>query len=212
LEELFNKSGGDEVKWRYHLCLFLDEEKKNLLSYHFLKHITGINTFMLFKRNFDNLTAKDPLNRILEVEWNTQLPDQVLAFVDFLSMAHSVEIRSPFLDYRLVEFVATLPGNMKIKNGDVKAVLKETVDPLLPMGITRRPKEGFVLPIFDWMVEKLKDYSMDVLSEKRLNRHGMFNIDRVNDILLNYYSGEKNNAGKVWNLMMFQIWWEKYFG
>ena len=93
---------------------------------------------------------------MLEMEWNTQLPDQVLAFIDFLSMAHSVEIRSPFLDYRLVEFVATIPGNMKIRNGNVKDILKKTVGHLLPEEITERPKEGFVLPIFDWMVEKLK--------------------------------------------------------
>lgn len=66
------------------------------------------------------------------MEWNTQLPDQVLAFIDFLSMAHSVEVRSPFLDYRLIEFAATLPGQMKIRNGNVKDILKKTVEPLLP--------------------------------------------------------------------------------
>ena len=69
-------------------------------------------------------------------------------------MAHSVEIRSPFLDYRLVEFVATIPGDMKIKNGNVKDILKRLLETLLPEGITKRPKEGFVLPVFDWMVEK----------------------------------------------------------
>jgi asparagine synthase (glutamine-hydrolysing) len=146
------------------------------------------------------------------MEWNTQLPDQVLAFVDFLSMAHSVEIRSPFLDYRVVEFVATIPGSMKIRNGNVKDILKKTVEPLLPEGITKRPKEGFVLPIFDWMVERFKDYSMEILSEKRLRKHNLLNTDRVRDILQSYYSGNRNNAGKVWNLMMFQVWWDTYFG
>jgi asparagine synthase (glutamine-hydrolysing) len=82
----------------------------------------------------------------------------------------------------------------------------------MPQGITNRPKEGFVLPIFDWMVEKLKDYSMDVLSEKRLKKHHLLNLEGVRDILESYYSGNRGNAGKVWNLMMFQIWWEKYFG
>jgi asparagine synthase (glutamine-hydrolysing) len=159
-----------------------------------------------------DFTSKDPLNKILEMEWNTQLPDQVLAFVDFLSMAHSVEIRSPFLDYRLVEFAATIPGNMKIRNGNVKDILKKTVEPLIPHGITNRPKEGFVLPIFDWMVEKLKDYSIDVLSEKGLKKHQLLNTKVVKNILDDYYSGNKSVAGKVWNLMMFQVWWERYFG
>jgi asparagine synthase (glutamine-hydrolysing) len=62
------------------------------------------------------------------------------------------------------------------------------------------------------MVEKLKDYSKDVLSEKRLKKHHFLNIDFVKNILGAYYSGNKNLAVKVWNLMMFQVWWEKYFG
>lgn len=212
LEDLFNKSNGDEIKCRYSLHLFSDEEKENLLTDDFKTKISKASSFMFLKKHFDDLTASDPLNRILEMEWNTQLPDQVLAFVDFLSMAHSVEIRSPFLDFRLVEFVATIPGKMKIKNGNVKDILKKTVEPLLPEGITERPKEGFVLPVFDWMNEKLKDYAMDLLSEKRIKRHNLLNTDIVKNILDGYYSGNRNNAGKLWNIMMFQVWWERYFG
>jgi asparagine synthase (glutamine-hydrolysing) len=212
LEQLFDKSGRDEVKWRYNLCLFSDEEKGRLLTDRVKPQLNGASSFLLLKGYFEGLTAKDPLNRILEMEWNTQLPDQVLAFVDFLSMAHSVEIRSPFLDYRLVEFVATLPAKLKIRNGQVKDILKRTVEPLLPDGITKRPKEGFVLPIFDWMVEKLKDYSLDVLSERRLKKHGLLNLDPAKEIVESYHGGNRNYAGKVWNLMMFQVWWEKYFG
>jgi asparagine synthase (glutamine-hydrolysing) len=101
---------------------------------------------------------------------------------------------------------------VKIKGGNVKDILKKTVDSLIPEGITKRPKEGFVIPIFDWMVEKLKDYSTDILSEKRLKNHDLMNTGEVNNILKSYYSGNRKNAGKVWNLMMFQVWWEKYFG
>jgi len=210
LEDLFNKSEGDEVKWRYNLALFSDEGKDKLLTDDFKANLSKANG--LLKEHFNDLTARNPLNRILEMEWNTQLPDQVLAFADFLSMAHSVEIRSPFLDYRLVEFVATIPDNMKIKNGNVKDVLKKTVEPLLPAGITKRRKEGFVLPVYDWMAEKLRAYIMDVLSESRLNKHNLLNTAEVMDILHSYYSGNRNNAGKIWNLMMFQIWRERYFG
>lgn len=212
LMDLYKKSGGDDVKWRYQLGVFSDEEKDLLLTPDFRSNIDHPSTLSLFAENFNQTTSKDPLNRILEMEWNTQLPDQVLAFIDFLSMAHSVEIRSPFLDYRLVEFVSTIPGYMKIRNGIVKDILKRTVRPLLPDGIVERPKEGFVLPIFDWMIDKLKDYSFNILSEKRLKMHHFFNFDIVKGILSDYYAGKKNNAVKVWNLMMFQIWWEQYFG
>lgn len=211
LKDLFEQSQGDEAGWRYRLCLFSDEEKANLLSQNFINNINNTRSFNVLKNQFDTLTASDPLNRILEMEWNTQLPDQMLAFADFLSMAHSVEIRSPFLDYRLVEFAATIPGVMKIRNGNVKDILKKAVLPLLPEGITARPKEGFVLPIFDWMTERLKDYSLAVLSRTNLKKHDLLNPAAVDDIVKSFYSGNKNNAAKVWNLMMFQVWWQKYF-
>lgn len=212
LNDLFEKSKGDEAVWRYNLCLFSDDEKEDLLTNDFKSMTNKPSSFLLMKHNFNTLTAKEPLNRILEMEWNTQFPDQVLSFVDALSMAHSVEIRSPFLDYRLVEFAATVKGDIKIRNGSVKDILKNSLKTLLPEDIIKRPKEGFVLPVFDWMVEKLKDFCLDVLSEKRLRRHGFLNSDAVKDMLGKYYSGDRGSAARVWNLMMFQIWWERYFG
>jgi asparagine synthase (glutamine-hydrolysing) len=208
LNDLFKRSGGgDELQWRYQLYLFSDKEKTNLLSNNFRNKLNHTNTLSLVRDYFEAVTSQDPLNRILEMEWNTQLPDQVLAFVDYLSMAHSVEIRSPFLDYRLVEYVATIPGRLKIRNGIVKDILKRAVAPLLPEGITKRPNGRF-----DWMVEKLKDYNQEILSEKRLRRHNLLNVDEVKNIIQCYYSGDKKHVGRLWNLMMFQEWWEKYFG
>jgi asparagine synthase (glutamine-hydrolysing) len=212
LQRLYDISGGDEFRWRYNLFLATDEEKSRLISDTFKAKLNGSTTFSLVNKYFMDLTSKDPLNRILEMEWNTLFPDQVLAFVDFLSMAHSVEIRSPFLDYRLVEFVATLPGEIKIKNGVVKDILKNTVEHILPEGIIKRPKEGFVLPVFDWMVEKLRGYTLDILSKEKLRRHGLLNQNVVNSLVQAYHSGERRQAGRVWNLMMFQVWWERYFG
>lgn len=212
LKELYNKSEGDEVKWRYNLYLFLDKEKEKLLSNNFKSNLVNLSSYALLKGYFDCLTAKNPLNRILEMELKTQFPDQVLAFVDFLSMAHSVEVRSPFLDYRLVEFVSTIPGNMKIKNGRVKDILKQAVSSFIPEGVVERPKEGFVLPIFDWMTMRLKDYCIHVLSEKNLKKHDLLDIGVVIDLVQSYYSGKRENAAKIWNLMMFQIWWQRYFG
>lgn len=212
LTGLYEKSGGDEATWRYRLGVFMDEEKEDLLSSHFKARLKGASSSVLYARNFRACSSHDPLNRMLEMEWNTQLPDQVLAFVDFLSMAHSVEVRSPFLDYRLVELAATIPGRLKIRNGNVKDILKRAVEPLIPEGITKRPKEGFVLPIFDWMVDHLKDYSMDVLSPERVAKHGFLNKEAVRHLLDGYYGGNKSLVVKVWNLMMFQVWWETYFG
>jgi len=194
------------------LYLFSDAEKQTFLSDGFkARCASSCNTAAVIAGYFDGLTARNPLNRILEMEWKTQLPDQVLAFVDFLSMAHSVEVRSPFLDYRLVEFAATISGGLKIRQGRVKDVLKKAVAPLLPDGIVNRPKEGFVLPIFDWMQGKYRGYCRGVLSPERMFAHGCFDIPAVEEILARYEAGEKALNSRVWNLMMFQLWWEAYF-
>ncbi len=145
------------------------------------------------------------------MEFKTQFPDQVLAFADALSMAHSVEIRSPFLDYRFVELAASIPGDMKIRGEVVKSILKDAMRDLLPKGIAERPKEGFVLPIFDWMTHGLEDYMADILSPARLKGHGLLNQDAVTGLLGSYRAGNRALASRLWNLMMFQVWWEQYF-
>ena len=213
LEKLFEQSGGDEASWRSVLYLFNDMEKSALVSDRFKANCNPlVSTKRLITDNFKELTARHPLNRILEMEWKTQLPDQVLAFVDHLSMAHSVEVRSPFLDYRLIEFVSTLDGNLKIRDGVVKDVLKKAVFSLLPQGVTERAKEGFVLPVFEWMQAGLHSMCLKTLSPERLRIHGLLNMNAVQELMNRYIAGERSLEGRVWNLMMFQLWWENYIG
>lgn len=209
---LFEKSGGRDASWRYHLYPNTDAEKRLMISDSFRERLGDVSTQARVESGFERLSASDPLNRILEYEWNTQFPDQVLSFVDALSMAHSVEIRSPFIDYRLVELAASIPGALKIRGGRVKDILKKAVVGIIPEEIAARPKEGFVLPIFDWMVDQMKDYCCDVLSRKRLERADLLRPEVVLSLQEAYYGGQRSFAGKIWNLVMLQIWWETYFG
>lgn len=220
LEDLHEFSGGSAAKWRYKLMLFGDGEKEVLLSKDFLAHMRpdGVpgGTYELVREHFarSGSGTTDPLNRMLEFDWHTLLPDQVLAFVDFLSMAHSVEVRSPFLDYRLVEYVASVPGGRKIRNGIVKDLLKKTVQDIIPPGITGRPKEGFVLPVFEWMKHELKEYVSDILAEDNIKQSGLLDSARVVQLLTEYYrdGGQRYElAGRLWAVAMFQAWWDSYF-
>ncbi len=216
LEYLNNLDAGSlkhGTNWRYSLYVFSDEDKERLFSSKFKSILGGqVSTRLLLENYLKSIGTSDPLNRILELEWNTHFPDQVLAFVDSLSMAHSLETRSPFLDYRLVEFAATIPGNMKIKNGIVKDILKQAAKSRLHTSIIQRQKEGFVLPIFVWMLDQLKLYILEILSEKRLKRHGLLSVGYVNHIVKSFYEGDRDLAAKIWTLAMFQVWWETYFG
>jgi asparagine synthase (glutamine-hydrolysing) len=212
LERLFAASGGDEAAWRCRLHLFADEEKRHLLSREFLHAAAGEDSLDMIREDFRDVQAADPLNRVLEMEYKHQFPDQVLAFLDSLSMAHSVEVRSPFLDYRLVEFAAALPESLKIRGPVVKSILKDTFRDLLPPGVADRPKEGFVLPVNDWLAGSLREWPAKVLSRERMARHGCFDAETVLGLTKAMRPGDAARAGKIWNLMMFQIWWERYFG
>ncbi|WGS65722.1 asparagine synthase (glutamine-hydrolyzing) [Marinitoga aeolica] len=212
LENLYLKSNGNFEKWKYEILLFKDEEKKRLLNNGVFEY-DKFNSFDLLKKDVENLKALDPLNRALELEWKTLLPDHVLAFVDFLSMVHSVEVRSPFLDYRLVEYVASLPGNLKIKNGNIKDILKKSLKGILPDKIINRKKEGFVLPVFWWLKNELKSFIFENLNEHEL-KNSVFNYEYVKFLLDSYYNNKENDfklAAKIWNIVSFKIWWDLYF-
>ena len=208
LDAIINR--GDYADQRMGLYISDDTENYKLYSEEMINLIDGASTAGLLREVDRQFIGSDATNRALHADFDTLLPDQVLAFVDRLSMAHSVEVRPPFLDHNLVEFAASLPGAMKIKNGRVKHVLKESVRGLLPDGILDRPKEGFLMPINHWLLENLKPYVMDTLSETRLSRHGLFKRNAIKQILDAHYTGKENYGNRVWNILNLQLWWDAY--
>lgn len=224
LENLFQKTDGDMGELSYNLLQFRDDEKKALLSKTFLdacrvkKNEAPIEMFCTTRElvmAFHSIrTAEDPLDRILEYDWHTMLANQVLPFVDFLSMANSLEVRCPYLDYRLVEYVASLPGNYKIHNNITKYILKEAARGYLPDDVIYRPKEGFVLPIYDWMQSEYKEYAYDTLNEATIKRMDIFDYAYVSNLLNGYYENPEycpQTAALIWNLIMFTNWYQTYF-
>jgi asparagine synthase (glutamine-hydrolysing) len=201
---------GDEAARRMAQYLAADADKRAMYTEQMCNAIGDASTEALTRELYASCTSTDPLNRSLFVDFETVLPDQVLPFVDRLSMAHSVEVRPPFLDHRLVELVATLPGCMKIKHGRVKSILKDAVQDLLPEGLVNRPKEGFVMPINDWILDKLENYVRASLSPQRLRRHGLLEPTAIANLFGRYYAGEIHLASRIWNLVTFQLWWERY--
>ena len=214
LNELYNKTNAELPALFYELLQIKDDEKRNMLSNSFKKNISnGLNTKEVINLLCKTKVSDDPLNATLEYDWNVLLPNQVLAFVDFLSMANSLEIRSPFLDYRLVEYVASLPGNYKINNGNTKHILKCVAEKFLPNEVIYRPKEGFVLPVYDWLKVEFKAYTTDILSEDSIKKYNILEPCWINNLLHEYYSDPYKNVNKsslIWNLIMFQNWCRLY--
>lgn len=209
--EFLERIASDEDwRWRLGLCVFSDEEKAGLYSSEALGSFAGFSTGEHLRGTFSTLTAQDPTNRILEAEFRTQLPDQVLAFTDRLSMAHSLEIRTAFLDTGVMEFAARIPERFKIRDEDVKVILKKAARPFLPASAIDRPKEGFVLPVNQWLQGWLFDYAKAALSPSELGRHGLFSSVEVGGMLDRFQGGQANLANKILSLLSFQIWYDIY--
>jgi asparagine synthase (glutamine-hydrolysing) len=208
LERLLNR--GDETARRMGLYIADDDTKLALYTPAMRDAVSESRSDSLVREVYAQSGTADPLNRALFVDMDTLLADQVLPFVDRLSMAHSVEVRPPFLDHRLVEFVATLPGTMKIKRGLVKYLLKEAVRDLLPGDLLNRPKEGFIMPINEWMLQPLRGFVEATLSPTQLARHGLLDAVAVGQMLQDHYGGRASHGNRLWNLLMLQLWWNRF--
>jgi asparagine synthase (glutamine-hydrolysing) len=198
--------------WRADLLVMSDEEKLSLYSPGVRAALAHVSTRDHVARAFAHLTARDPLNRMLEAEFHGIFPDQVLAFVDRLSMAHSLEVRSAFLDTEVVEYVASLPGSLKIRNGETKYLLKRAAARYFPAEMIHRPKEGFLMPITAWVLNDLETWVRETLSPERLALHGVFDAERVRALVDRLYQGgaDYTMVNRVLALVIFQEWYELY--
>jgi asparagine synthase (glutamine-hydrolysing) len=164
----------------------------------------------LLQDYYDRYTSDDLLNRLLYVDMKVQLVDDMLTKVDRMSMAHSLEVRVPLLDLRLVEFMARLPSSLKVHGMTLKYLLKRVARRLLPKEILRRPKAGFTIPVAVWLKHDLRDMVSDYLSPPRLADQGLFRSEVVEAMLAAHWSGRHDYSRNIWNLLMFSLWHERY--
>jgi len=160
--------------------------------------------------NFDTEVYQDRVSNLLAVDYKTYMVDDILHKVDRATMSVSLEGREPLLDHCIIEYVAQLPSDMKIKNGNKKWLLKQITHKYLPKEMMDRPKKGFGVPIQEWFKKELKEYFEVYLSEKALSKHGLFNVDEVLRLKNEYLSGSNANVTKLWFIFMFQMWYERW--
>src|ERR1044072_241633 len=202
----------EDWEWRAKLVVLNDDEKMDLYAPEFAEKMRCFSSRRQMQQYFANLTAADPLNRVLEAEFRTIFPDQVLAFVDRLSMAPSLEVRTAYLDTGFVIYIAGLRGDLKIRNGETKYLLKQAARKYFPDEMVDRKKEGFLMPVTEWLSGDLETYVRDTLSDDRLQRHGIFNPAHVRKLIDDLYSGNKDyrHVNKVFALLVFQEWYDLY--
>jgi len=202
----------DPAKWRARLAVFSEAEKRDLYTPEFASAVRAVSSDAHLAGYFANGTARDPLNRVLEAEFRGIFPDQVLAFVDRLSMAHSLETRTAYLDREFVELAASLPGRLKIREGENKHILKRAAAPYLPAPLIARPKEGFVMPVNQWLMGGLGDFTGRALHPERVRAAGIVKPEAVAALVGRFRAGDTSLANRVLSLIALHVWWDDYLG
>ena len=154
---------------------------------------------------FDETVAE-----MLYLDFRIYLEDDLLVKIDRASMACSLELRTPFLDHRLVEFAAGLPASLRVRRFQLKYLLKKAVEKWLPREIVYRQKRGFSVPIASWMREGLRPLLDETLGEEKLMRDGLFNAPFVRRLLGEHWSGHADHRKTLWTLLAFQLWYDRW--
>lgn len=151
-----------------------------------------------------------PLSYMMAIDYQTYLVDDILHKVDRATMAASLEGREPLLDHRVIEWAAKLPNDFKYHNGVKKYILREIAHQYIPKELLDRPKMGFAIPIGKWLQNDLRELLESYLNEKNIVAQGIFDWNEVNQLKTAFLNGKTEYELKIWYLLMFEMWWEKW--
>ena len=185
-------------------ALYRDDFAEQLMS---AKAATNHGYFsrQLFEKTKDN----DQLSKMLYFDTKTWLVDDLLIKADRMSMATSVELRVPFLDYRLVEFAATIPSKHKIKKGEGKYPLKKMMEGILPNDIIYRKKMGFPTPLKLMFQNELRDYAKELLLSEQTKLHHFFKVERIQQLIDEHNADKYDHHKTLWQLVVLEEWLRK---
>lgn len=193
------------------LGTFNSEVQKELLTESVLRNGLQFDFQTWVNPIADSIKASDEKNRILGMYMRTYLMDEVMVKVDRASMFASLETRSPFLDYELVDYANSLPYSFKMHHGNGKFILKKLMEDKLPHSIVYRSKKGFGVPMAKWAKNELRPLFNEMLSKSSLEKQGLFNYSFVVALLDDHITGRRDNRKQLWNLVMFQLWYARWF-
>jgi asparagine synthase (glutamine-hydrolysing) len=156
------------------------------------------------------LSLKDKTTRLQYLDMKLYLQEAILVKVDRASMACSLEVRAPFLDYELVEFIMNLPSSLKLRRFTSKYLLKKVMKNLLPKEVIQRRKKGFGVPIAKWVKGPLRELFGDLLSHDRIKKEGFLNPDYVTSLFQDHLANKRDNRKQLWTLLVWELWANRY--
>jgi asparagine synthase (glutamine-hydrolysing) len=188
------------------LSVFRDGEKAALLSPELKAQVGGHDSFSALERHFQRVRGREPLEQLLYVDLKSWLANDILVKVDRMSMANSLEVRSPLLDHRLIEFAAGVSTDLKYRGRISKYLLKRHVETRLPGLDVHRPKQGFVIPLAAWLRGELRPMAEDLLLSPRSLGRGYFVPERVRRLWQEHQRRARNHSSRLWALMVLEQW------
>jgi len=175
--------------------------------------LVGGSAFNFLEMNLNQKIQKSSVyDHLMAFDYQTYMVDDILTKVDRTTMAVSLEGREPLLDHRIIEFMAQVPSSLKIKNGEKKYFLKTITHDYVPKHLLDRPKKGFGVPIFEWLKDDISDYINEYLNENKIKEQGILNWQEVSSLVERYKKGSKINGEKIWLILNFQIWFDRWMG
>lgn len=157
------------------------------------------------------LKTYNPIEKMMAIDTLSYLIDDILVKVDRAAMSASLEIRVPFLDHNLVEYAWSLPFKFKYRDHQPKWILRQVLYQYVPKKIIDRPKQGFSIPLNDWLRGPLKPWAEELLDGDYLDKQNIFVVKEIQEMWLQHLSGHRQYGARLWSILMFQAWYQEYF-
>ncbi|MBV9958745.1 MAG: asparagine synthase (glutamine-hydrolyzing) [Acidobacteria bacterium] len=189
------------------ISIFTELNKGSLYASDFKARLRGNSAGTeMFRKLTSQVKTGDAVDPLLYLDSKTYLPGDILTKVDRMSMAVSLEARVPLLDHKLIEFVTRIPASLKLKGLETKYIFKRAVADLVPAEILHRPKQGFGVPVADWINLQLRERIHETLTEQRTRERGLFDTHYVNLLLDEHERGRRDHSTALWSLLMLELW------
>jgi asparagine synthase (glutamine-hydrolysing) len=189
---------------------FTEADKRALYTDEMTQAVVGLDSVLFLTNVFDQARARTRLDRTLYTDVHTYLPGALLVKADRMSMAHSLEVRSPLLDHRVMELAATLPQKCKIHGWTTKRFLRQTFSDLIPAETRRRAKQGFAVPLGMWFRGELRDMARDTLLDSTARQRGWFRPEAVQRLLDEHQTGRVDHGKRIWALLILEMWCRRF--
>ena len=196
-------------RYLFFLAHFSRRDKERLRGAAFCDRPRGDAVASELARVLAASDADDAVNRLLDLDTQTYLPDDIFTKVDIASMAHALEVRAPFADHLLLEWLARLPGSLKLRRFRGKQLLRRAVRDLVPAAILERSKKGFNLPLDRWLRRELAELSRDLLTDATARARGLFDRAEVQRLLDEHAAGVSHGR-RLWNLVVLELWLRQF--